>query len=126
LLIVSLYVDDLIFTGNDELMFTKFKASMKHEFDMADLGKMRYFLGLEVMQRFDGVFIGHKKYALEVLKRFGMDNSNFVHNPIVLGYKLMKDEDGVKVDKTYYKEVVGSLMYFTATRSDMMFVVSLI
>jgi len=55
-----------------------------------------------------------------------MDNSNSVHNPIVPGYKLMKDEDGVKVDKTYYKQVVGSLMYLTATRADMMFVVSLI
>jgi len=55
-----------------------------------------------------------------------MDNSNFVHNPIVLGYKLMKDEDGVKVDKTYYKQVVGSLMYLTTTRPYMMFVVSLI
>jgi len=55
-----------------------------------------------------------------------MDNSNSVHNPIVPGYKLMKDEDGVKVDKTHYKQVVGSLMYLTATRPDMMFVESLI
>ncbi|KAL6310748.1 hypothetical protein AAG906_019097 [Vitis piasezkii] len=81
-LIVSLYVDDLIFTGNYELMFTKFKNSMKHEFDMTDLGKMRYFLGLEVLQR-SMVFYHQKKYALEVLKQFEMDKSNFVHNPIV-------------------------------------------
>ncbi|KAL6321787.1 hypothetical protein AAG906_035477 [Vitis piasezkii] len=54
----------------------------------------KYFLGLEVLQRFDGV-----------LKRFGMDKSNFVHNPIVPGFKLMKDEGGVKVDKTYYKQL---------------------
>ncbi|RVW19213.1 Retrovirus-related Pol polyprotein from transposon TNT 1-94 [Vitis vinifera] len=125
-LIVSLYVDDLIFTGNDELMFTEFKNSMKHEFDMTDLGKMRYFLGLEVLQRSDGVFISQKKYALEVLKQFGMDKSNFVHNPIVPSFKLMKDEGGVKVDNTYYKQIVGSLMYLIATRPDMMFVVSLI
>ena len=99
---------------------------MKHEFDMKNLGKMRYFLGLEVLQRFDGVFISQKKYALEVLKWFGMDKSNFVHNPIVPGFKLVKDEGGVKVNKTYYKQIVGSLMYLTATRPDMMFVVSLI
>ena len=122
-LIVSLYVDDLIFTGNDVLMFTKFKNSMKDEFDMTDLGKMRYFLGLEFLQRSDGIFINQKKYALEVLQRFGMDKTNSVHNPIVHGFKLMKDEGGVKVDKTYYKQVVGSLMYLTATRPDMMFVV---
>lgn len=100
--IVSLYVDDLIFTGNDELMFTQFKNSMKHEFDMTDLGKMRYFLGLEVLQRFDGIFINQKKYALEVLQRFGMDKSNYVHNPIVPSFKLVNDEGGFKVDKTYY------------------------
>ncbi|RVW64797.1 Retrovirus-related Pol polyprotein from transposon TNT 1-94 [Vitis vinifera] len=103
-----------------------FKRSMKDEFDMTDLGKMRYFLGLEVLQRSDGIFISQKKYALEVLQRFGMDKSNSVHNPIVPGFKLMKDEGGVKVDKTYYKQVVGSLMYLTTTRPDMMFVVSLI
>ena len=125
-LIVSLYVDDLIFTGNDVLMFTEFKNSMKDEFDMTDLGKMRYFLGLEVLQRSDGIFISQKKYTLEVLQRFGMGKSNSVHNPIVPGFKLMKDEGGVKVDKTYHKQVVGSLMYLTATRPDMMFVVSLI
>ena len=99
---------------------------MKHEFDMTDLGKMRYFLDLEVLQRSDGVFISQKKYALEVLQRFGMDKSNSVHNPIVPGFKLVNDEGGVKVDKTYYKQIMGSLIYLAATRPNMMFVVSLI
>ncbi|KAL6347276.1 hypothetical protein AAG906_013712 [Vitis piasezkii] len=81
-LIVSLYVDDLIFTRNDELMFTEFKNSMKHEFDMMDLGKMRYFLGLEVLQRSNGV-LSPKEVCFGGVKRFGMDKSNFVHNPIV-------------------------------------------
>ena len=124
--IVSLYVDDLIVFGNDELMIVEFKDSMKREFDMTDLGRMRYFLGLEVLQKSNGIFISQHKYALEVLKRFGMDKSNSVHNPIVPGFKLVKDEGGVKVDKTYYKQVVGNLMYLTATQPDMMFVVSLI
>ena len=125
ILIVSLYVDDLIFTGNDELMFTKFKSSMKHEFDMTDLGKMRYFLVLEVMQRIDGIFLC-KKNALEMLQRFGMDISNSVQTPIVPSIKLTKDDTGAKVDKTYYKQIVGSLMYLTSTRPDIMFVVNLI
>lgn len=56
---------------------------------------------------------------------FGIDNNNSVHNFIVLGSKLVKDEDGVKMDKTYYKQIVSSIMYFTVTRSEMMFVVSL-
>ena len=67
-----------------------------------------------------------KKYALEVLKRFGMMECNAVKNPIVPGCKVNKDEDGAKVDETYYKQLVGSLMYLTATRPDMMFVTCLI
>ena len=90
-LIVSLNVGDLIFTGNDDLMFTEFKNSMKDEFDMTDLCKMRYFLGLEVLQRSYGVFLKQKKYALEVLKRFGLEKSNYVHIPIVPSSKLVKD-----------------------------------
>ena len=78
------------------------------------------------MQRSNGVFISKKKNALEVLQRFGMDKSNSVHNPIVPGLKLVKDEGAVKVDKAYYKQIVGSLMYLIATQPDMMFVVSLI
>ncbi|KAK0591681.1 hypothetical protein LWI29_006299 [Acer saccharum] len=65
---------------------------MKHKFDITNLGKMRYFLGLEVLQRSIGVFISQKKYALKVLQRFGMDRSNFVHNHIVPSFKLVKDE----------------------------------
>ncbi|RVW45415.1 Retrovirus-related Pol polyprotein from transposon TNT 1-94 [Vitis vinifera] len=126
ILIVCLYVDDLIFTGNDEIMFAEFKKSMMLEFDMIDLGKMRYFLGIEVMQRSDGIFINQKKYTQEVLERFSMDKCNPVHNPMVPGFKLTKNGDGVKVDSTFYKKIVGILMYLTATRPDVMFVVSLI
>lgn len=57
ILIVSLYVDDLIFTGNDELMFAEFKNSMLRKFDMTDLGRMSFFLGIEVLQRSNGIYI---------------------------------------------------------------------
>ncbi|KAJ8621549.1 hypothetical protein MRB53_030078 [Persea americana] len=87
---------------------------------------MRYFLGIEVLQRTDGIFLGQRKYAQEVLERFNMDQCNSVHNPVVLGFKLTKDEKGVEVDSTLYKQMVGSLMYLTATRPDLMFIVSLI
>ena len=55
--IVILYVDDLIFTGNNELMFSEFKTFMLREFDMTDLGRMRFFLGIEVLQRREGIYI---------------------------------------------------------------------
>nr|KYP44456.1 Retrovirus-related Pol polyprotein from transposon TNT 1-94 [Cajanus cajan] len=125
-LIVSLYVDDLIYTSNDESLMSAFKNSMKKEFDMTDLGRMRFFLGIEVLQEDDGIYIYQRKYALEVLRRFGMSDSNFFKVPIVPGCKLSKDETGMKVDETRYKQLVGSLMYITATRLNLMFSVSLI
>lgn len=125
-LIISLYVDDLIFTGNNKQMFEEFKSSMKEEFDMSDLGCMKYFLGVEVVQSSAGIFISQKKYANEVLERFGMEQSNSVKNPIVPGNRLSIDEGGTRINSTVYKQMVGSLMYLTATRPDLMYVVSLI
>jgi len=126
ILIVSLYVDDLIFTGNNESMFVKFKNSMKLEFDMTDLGKMKYFLGVEIFQNPEGIYISQRKYAKDILERFRMEKSTSVKNPIVPGVRLMKDEEGSKVNATMYKQLVGSLMYLTVTRPDLMYVVSLI
>lgn len=63
---------------------------------------------------------------MEVLKRFGMEASNLVLNPIVPGVKISKDAEGVKVDSTFFKQVLGSLIYLTTIRPDLMFVVSLI
>ena len=125
-MLVSLYVDDLIFTGNDKSMFDEFKKSMMLEFDMSDLGKMKYFLGVEVKQCADGIFICQKRYAREVLARFDMESANAVKNPIVPGTRLSKNEGGVRVDETLFKQVVGSLMYLTVTRPDLMYGVSLI
>ena len=70
ILIMSLYIDDLIFTGNNKDMFVRFKQSMKKEFAMTDLGKMKYFLGVEVIQNEEGIFISQKKYEIDVLERF--------------------------------------------------------
>lgn len=86
-MIVSVYVDDLIYTGDDDIMLGEFKESMMKEFDMSDLGKMRFFLCIEVMQLDGGIFISQKNYANELLKKFGMKDSNPVHNPVVTGFK---------------------------------------
>ena len=125
-LIVSIYVDDLIYTSEDEGMMTEFKKSMMKAFDMTDLGKMRFFLGIEVLQKPTGIFICQRRYANDVLKRFGMSECKPVSSPIVSGFKIGRDVNGVAVDDTFYKQIVGSLMYLTATRPDIMFSVSLI
>ncbi|GAU22946.1 hypothetical protein TSUD_326740 [Trifolium subterraneum] len=105
LIIVSLYVDDLIFTRNDQELFDKFKHSMKKIFAMTDLGRMRYFLGIEVLQIDNGIFICQQKYAFEILDRFGMRECNSVSNSLVPGCKLTKDETGKASDATSYKQM---------------------
>ena len=64
ILILCLYVDDIIYTGNMQL--DEFKVAMKNEFEMTDLGLMRYFLGIEVKQTHDGIFMSHQKYATDI------------------------------------------------------------
>ena len=124
--IVCLYVDDLIYSGNDSAMFEKFKKSMMVDFDMFDIGMMPYFLGIEVEQFVVGIFISQKKYVQDILNIFKMENCNSVGSPMEIGLKLVKVFEEKKVDNTLYKQVVGSLMYLKITRPDIMHVVSLI
>ncbi|GJY60111.1 retrovirus-related pol polyprotein from transposon TNT 1-94 [Tanacetum coccineum] len=126
ILMVCLYVDDLLFTGNDTVMFEKFKKSVMAEFDMSDLGRLHYFLGIEVVQSDAGIFISQRKYMQEILKKFRMKDCNPVSTPVEPGVKLVKDENGRDVDSTLYKQIVGSLMYLTATRPDIMYAVNLV
>ncbi|XP_073041996.1 secreted RxLR effector protein 161-like [Primulina eburnea] len=93
---------------------------------MSDLDLMHYFLGIEVMQTVGGIFISQKKYAQEILGRFQMQNCNSVSTPCEGNLKLAKDPEGKKVDSTLCKHIVGSLMYLTTTRPDIMHDVSLI
>jgi hypothetical protein len=93
---------------------------------MTGLCLMRYFLGIEVNQNEKGIFISQSKYANEILKRFNIMNCKEAPTPIVTGLKLSKDDKGSKVDSTLYKQLVGSIMYLTSTRPEIMFVVSLI
>ncbi|RDX88108.1 hypothetical protein CR513_30336, partial [Mucuna pruriens] len=117
ILIVSIYVDDLIYTCNDMSMMIKFKKSMMQAFNMTDLGKMRFFLDIEVLQKSGGIFVCQQKYANDVLKKFSMSENKPVKSPIVPGSKIDKDVD----DDTYFKQIVGNLLYLTATQPDIMY-----
>jgi hypothetical protein len=126
LLIVCLYVDDLIFTGNDVVMFKEFKKSMMIEFEMSDLGMMHYFLGIEVVESANGIFVSQKKYVQDILDRFQMRDCNPVNTLTEFGLRLNKDHERKKVDNTLYKQIVSNLMYLIGTRPDIMYSVSLI
>jgi len=125
ILFVCLYVDDLIFTSNNPAMFEDFKKSMVQEFEMTDIGLMAYFLGLEVTQKEEGIFISQSSYAKDILERFKMESCNQVSTPIENGVELRKSKVG-NVDPTYLKNLVGSLRYLTYTRPDILYGVGLI
>jgi hypothetical protein len=108
ILFACLYVDDLLFTGNNPTMFEAFKKSMVHEFEMTDIGLMAHFLGLEVVQKEEGIFVSQSSYAKDILERFKMESCNPVSTPVENGVELRKSKVG-NVDPTYFKSLVGSL-----------------
>ncbi|KAK3027898.1 hypothetical protein RJ639_040275 [Escallonia herrerae] len=107
-------------------MFDEFKDAMAREFEMTDMGLMSYYLGLEVKQMKDEIFMTQEGYAKEVLKKFKMLDSKPVKTPMVCGVKLRKFDDGKKVDSTLFKSLVGSLRYLTCTRPGILFSVGLV
>ncbi|KAI9173958.1 hypothetical protein LWI28_009353 [Acer negundo] len=125
LLYACLYVDDLIFTGNNPAMFEDFKRRMVKEFEMTDIGLMAHFLGIEVVQSEKCIFISQSIYAKEILKRFGMEKCNHVTTPVETELELRKNERG-DIDPTYFKSLVGSLRYLTCTRPDIFYGVGLV
>ncbi|KAK2985747.1 hypothetical protein RJ640_005447 [Escallonia rubra] len=126
ILIVYLYVDDLIITGNCVKMFNDFKKEMTNEFEMTDIGLMSYYLGIEVKQRDDGIFISQEAYTKEVLKRFNMENCNPISIPIEVEKKLSRHVKEGPIDRTLFRSLVGSLRYLTCTRPDILYAVGYI
>eukprot|EP00253_Pinus_taeda_P012033 PITA_12033 len=99
---------------------------MKEEFEITEMGLLRYFLAIEVDQNENGIFISQAKYVNEVLGRFNMQECKAVITPTVMGLKLSKGDSSKDFDPSLFKTIVGSLMYLTPTRPDIMFDVSLI
>jgi Reverse transcriptase (RNA-dependent DNA polymerase) len=126
ILFMALYVDDLIFMGNNRDMIEKFKLEMTKECEMTDLGLMSYFLGLEVRQKKFGIFVSQEAYANKILKKFKMDECNPVNTPVESGTKLSRYDEGKTVDATLYRSLVGSLRYLTCTRPDIAYGVGLV
>ncbi|GLT98425.1 hypothetical protein SLE2022_159300 [Rubroshorea leprosula] len=114
-MLVCLYVDDLIFTGNNANMFEEFKKAMTQEFEVTNIGLMSYYLGIEVKQNEDGIFISQEASAKKVLEKFEMANGKLVSTPIACGTRLSKYDESTKVDPSLYRSLVGNLRYLTCT-----------
>jgi hypothetical protein len=99
---------------------------MESEFEMSMLGELSFFLGLQITQRPDGIFISQGKYLREMMKRFQMEDSKHVGTPMVTGCKLRKDDDSPDVDQGSYRSMIGSLLYITASRPEIMHVVGMV
>jgi hypothetical protein len=99
---------------------------MQSEFEMSMIGELSFFLGLQITQRSEGIFLSQEKYLREILKRFQMEDSTPVSTPMVTGCKLSKDDDSPNVDQSSYRSMIGSLLYITTSRPDIMHVVGMV
>ncbi|GJY82801.1 retrovirus-related pol polyprotein from transposon TNT 1-94 [Tanacetum coccineum] len=98
---------------------------MHDEFEMSMMGELNFFLGLQIKQMEDGIFFNQSKYIKEMLKKFGLEDSKPMKTPMSSDTKLTKDEECESVDSTKYRGMIGSLLYLTASRPDIMFSVCL-
>ncbi|GJS46416.1 putative ribonuclease H-like domain-containing protein [Tanacetum coccineum] len=101
----------------------EFEECMHKRFQMSSMGELTFFLGLQVKQQSDGIFISQDKYVADILKKFDFLSIRTATTPIESNKPLVKDEDGVDVDVHVYRSMIGSLMYLTASRPDIMFAV---
>ena len=125
-LVVCLYVDDIIYMGSSHSIVVEFKSSMMSRFEMTDLGLLHYLLGLEVKQEEDGVFVTQKKYASNLLKRFGVVNCKVASTPMNVNEKLQLEDGTERAYARSFRSLVGGLIYLAHTRPYILFSASVV
>ncbi|GJS10313.1 retrovirus-related pol polyprotein from transposon TNT 1-94 [Tanacetum coccineum] len=121
ILLVQIYVNDIIFGSTKKELCIEFEKLMKDKFQMSSMGELTFFLGLQVQQRKDGIFINQDKYVAEILSKFNYTNVKTASTPVDLERPLVKDRDAEDVDVHLYRSMIGSLMYLTTSRPDILF-----
>ncbi|KAK0591752.1 hypothetical protein LWI29_007400 [Acer saccharum] len=121
LFIAQIYVDDIVFGSTNNTKVQQFVDVMSHEFEMSLVGELSYFLGLQIRQLDDGIFITQAKYVKNLVKKFGLEKTKHCDTPMSTTLKLSKDASGKSVDQTLYRGMIGSLLYLTASRPDISF-----
>nr|GEU94678.1 hypothetical protein [Tanacetum cinerariifolium] len=121
IMLVQVYVDDIIFGSTRKAWCEEFKTLMQSEFEMSSLGPLTFFLGLQVNQRPDGIFIHQEKYVADILKKFDLDNFKLASTPFEPQKIREKNVLDEPISVHLYRSMIGCLMYMTATRPDIMF-----
>nr|GFC67164.1 uncharacterized mitochondrial protein AtMg00810-like [Tanacetum cinerariifolium] len=118
-----LELDDIIFGATNRDLCRSFEKLMKNKFQMSSMGELTFFLGIQVKQKEVGIFISQDKYVAEILRKFRLTEGKSASIPIDTKKPLLKDSDGEDVDVHIYRSMIGSLMYLTSSRPDIMFAV---
>ncbi|GJY72282.1 putative ribonuclease H-like domain-containing protein [Tanacetum coccineum] len=111
--VYKVYVDDIIFGSTKKSLCDKFEGLIHKRFQMSSIGELTFFLGLQVQQKKDGIFISQDKYVADILKKFDFSTMKTASTPIEPNKALIKDEEADSVDVHLYRSMIGSLMYLT-------------
>ncbi|KAI3706163.1 hypothetical protein L1987_76421 [Smallanthus sonchifolius] len=125
ILLVQIYVDDIIFGSTRKKMCKDFEILMHSKFEMSSMGELNLFMGLQVKQVPNGIFISQSKYVKSILERFKMADCSAARAPMQVHHQLTPNKDGQDTDQHQYRAMIGSLMYLTASRPDIIFTVCL-
>ncbi|XP_019265009.1 PREDICTED: uncharacterized protein LOC109242629 [Nicotiana attenuata] len=126
IIFVAVYVDDVIITGTDSEEIASLKAFLDQKFRIKDLGRLHYFLGLEVLYKPDGILISQRKFALNLLKEYQCFDYSNVSSPLDPIVKIKAQKGNLLPDPTYYRKLVGNLNFLTNTRLDIAYSVQLL
>ncbi|MCO5573197.1 hypothetical protein L7F22_026964 [Adiantum nelumboides] len=126
IMIITIYVDDLMIRNDALEAVEHVKAILCKQFDMKDLGELRYFLGIEMIRNEGGIWLLQKKYGLDMLMKYGMADCKPISTPLDQNLKLRIDEGEVLDGATMYCRIVGSFIYMTISQPNLSYVVGLV
>jgi hypothetical protein len=120
LFVCQIYVDDIIFGSTNKFFCDEFSRIMTKRFKMSMMGELKFFLGFQIKQLKEGMFLCQTKYTQDILKKFGMENAKPAKTPMATNGHLDLNQEGKSVDQKLYRSKIGSLLYLCASRPDIM------
>jgi hypothetical protein len=120
-LIVQIYVDDIVFGATHDSLSHEFPNEMKSKFEISMIGKLNFFLGIQVKQYDNEFLFLNQSMHRDIVKKFGMEGKNHARTPMSTSVKISSDPTNKCVDSTLYRSMIESLLYITATRPNIIF-----